>query len=488
MSGFADTNTEGPASLGINGGVLGTELSQLLLQDDLIPGAEASYQVCKTILIYHPLGRKMAFTPVKMAMSQAREITVPGAPDEAADAFNAQWKALGLDRAIQNAAGLARVYGVATLVYGSPDSPTNEPIPSEKLPDLPLYFHVFDPLNTSGSLVLNQDPNAPDFQKPVTVSVGGKNYHPSRTCVVMNEDPIYIAFSTSAFGYVGRSVYQRALFPMKSFVQSMLTDDMVTQKAGVLIAKIKQAGSIADRIMTAATGLKRTLLKGARTYNVLSISPDEAIESLNLQNIDGAVKMARDNILKNIATAADMPAQLLNNETMVEGFGEGTEDAKNIAHYIDGVRIELGPIYDFLDPLVMARAWGPEFYLAMQAKHPDEYGEMDYDTAFYKWKNAFKANWPSLLSEPESEAIKTEDVKLKALIAMLEVLMPQLDPDNKATLIAWAADNINEAEKLFTSPLVLDYLALRAYVPPTQGLEEGAGKEPAPPLPFRSAA
>ena len=117
----------------------------------------------------------------------------------------------------------------------------------------------------------------------------------------MNEEPIYIHYTSSAFGFVGRSVYQRALFPLKSFIQSMITDDMVTRKAGVLIAKIKPAGSIIDKTMAAMTGLKRNILKDAETNNVISIGQDDSVEAINMQNTDTAMTVARKNLLENIA-------------------------------------------------------------------------------------------------------------------------------------------------------------------------------------------
>ena len=48
---------------------------------------------------------------------------------------------------------------------------------------------------------------------------------------------------------------------MKSFVNSMVTDDMVVRKAGLLIAMLKQAGSVINNIMARFSAFKRELLK-----------------------------------------------------------------------------------------------------------------------------------------------------------------------------------------------------------------------------------
>lgn len=467
---------------------LGSALSDILMADDIQPGSEPSYQLCKLLYLYHPIGSKMVDAPIAMAQSQARDLSVPdgtGIEDRLKRAFQDEWLAIGADRHIFNTMSLARTYGVASIAMLAQGVPEDRSIDPKNLWELRLSFNVYDPLNTAGSLVLNQDPNSMDFQKVLGISVQGRRFHRSRVCVMMNENPIYIAYTTSAFGYVGRSTYQRALFPLKSFINTMRTDDMVSRKAGVLIAKLRPAGSIINNMMQRLAGVKRSILKEAQNDNVISIeAPDEEVESLNLQNVDGAAMMARRNILKNVATAADMPAMLLENETLTEGFGEGTEDAKMVAKYIDRFRVAMAPLYSYFDAIVMHRAWNPEFYKTIQKDFPDEFGRVPYTAAFYRWKNSFAAAWPSLLKEPPSEEIKVDDVKLKAVIALVEVLAPMCDPDNKALLIQWAADNFNELKLLFPTPLYLDAEAIADYEPPAQELPG----EPGEPKPFADGA
>lgn len=456
---------------------LGGSLQQLLMADEIMPGSDASYQTCKTIYAYHPLGRKMADAPITMAQSQKRQISVTNAPEaRVREAFEDEWTRINADLYIAQVASVSRIYGVGSLIVGAREIDPEKELPLDKLADLSIYFNVLDPLNTAGSLVLNQDPNAPDFLKYTSIAVSGHVYHRSRSVVIMNERPLYIEYTTSAFGYVGRSVYQRALYPLKSFVSTMITDDMIARKAGLIITKLKAPGSIIDNAMQRMAGIKRQLLKEAQTNNVMSIDLAESVESLNLQNIDGAGSFARTNILKNIATAADMPAKILENETMVAGFGEGTEDAKNIARYIDGIREWLAPVYAFFDEIVMRRAWNEDFYKTIQADFP-EYANVSYTDAFYRWKNSFEAVWPSLLKDPEADT-KAEDVRQKAILSMVQMLLPQVDPDNRARLIEWAVDSAGENKTLFPQPLILDYESLKDYEPPPSQAGGGGDLKP----------
>ena len=479
MSGTQSEGSSVPSVLTIGNSSLGSALMQLLTADDIVPGSTPSYQLCKTIYLYHPLGMKMAEAPINLAQSQQREVKVPGAPDRVAEAFIAEWKEIGADKLIHNTFKQARIYGIASIVLGVVGIESDKPVAPEKLATERLFFNVLDPLNTAGSLVLDQDPNSPTFQKTTQVTTNGETYHRSRVCIVMNEEPIYISYTSSAFGFVGRSVYQRALYPLKSFIQTMVTDDMISRKAGVLVAKMEAPGSIIDRMMQSMMGLKRALLQQSKTDNVLGIGITESIETLNLNNIDGAGAFARTNILKNAATAADMPAVLLENETMVAGFGEGTEDAKNIARYIDRVREMMSPLCGFFDPIVQRRAWNPEFYKSIQKAFPEEYGKVKYEAALAKWQNAFEAPWPSLMKEPDSERVKVDDIKLRAAVAVFTALQQAMDPQNKARLVAWVADSVSDTELLFSTPLVLDIDALAEYEPPQPGMGgPGDGEKP----------
>ncbi|MCZ6084634.1 hypothetical protein O5175_04685 [Escherichia coli] len=134
-----------------------------------------------------------------------------------------------------------------------------------------------------------------------------KDWHPSRTLKIFNGTPIYLEFQSSSFGFTGRSVFQRVLYSLKSYINTMEANDLVSQKAGVLVAKVVQNGSKIDGIMAAATGRKRENVKAAKNKGVLSIGKDEDVSSLNLQNIDGALNTSRDNIIADIAAGSDVP-------------------------------------------------------------------------------------------------------------------------------------------------------------------------------------
>ena len=453
-------------------------LNDILLADDIVPGASPSYQLCKLIYLFHPLGAKIVDAPIKMAQSKPRKISIPDSPEDIVkEAFLTEWKRIKADELIYATMSNARMYGISSIFMGVKGQPLDSDINLFDIPQREIYFNVYDPLNNAGSLVLDQNPNAEDFQKPYQLTAAGRPLDMSRACIIFNERPIYLAFTSSAFGFVGRSVYQRPLFPLKSFIRTMVADDMVALKAGVIVAKMQPAGSIVDNIMRKASELKRSLLREAQTTNVISIGQNDEISAIDLTNVHDALERARDNIVVNIATACDMPSIILKNETLTQGFGEGSEDAKVVMSYIDGIRENMQPLYEFFDRIVQVKAWTPEFYASVQAKFPDEYGIVSYEVAFQQWRNSFHAEWPKLLEDPEDKKVKVEDVKYQAMLKAVELLIGQVDPENKARIVEWMADNMNENKAMFSNPLELDYQALAEFVPVVPETGEESGEE-----------
>ncbi|HAN4241840.1 TPA: DUF1073 domain-containing protein [Escherichia coli] len=455
------------------------ELITLLDSDDIQPGMSAGYQTCKTIYLFHPLGGKMVDRPIKMAMNESRTVHISqayGIEQRLRDAFEREWKALGADKHIANAARISRIYGVSAIAMLVDNQEPSSAVDYRTLYKHNVTFNILDPLNTAGSIVLNQDPNAQDFQKVDGIRVAGKPYHKSRCVVQQNEDPIYLAYNSAAFGFTGRSVYQRALFPLKSFIQTMRTDDMVSVKGGLLVTKIQGPSSVVNNMMQKLSGIKRMMLKRGKTGEVLQIGANDSIESIDLSNLEKPLDSSRNHILENIAAAADMPAIILNSETFAQGFGEGTEDARSVAVYIDNIREWLEPLYDYFIRICQYRAWSIEFFNSLRADFPEL--KNTYSLYFSSWINNFEYRWPSSLKEPESEKVKVDEIRFKAIVSMLEVLLPQVntDDENRALLIEWAQTNANANGSLFPQRLDLDIDSLKANRPEQPRDEEPGGE------------
>jgi hypothetical protein len=462
------------STIEVTGSTVPSGLMAILAFDQIVPGSPVSYQACKQIWALHVMAGKIVEKPVSLALGQKRKINVPCAIEERlVKAFEREWEAIKATRYIRDLAHISRVYGVGALVYGSPNIPTDKAIDGKDLYKLPdLYFNILDPLNTSGSMVTNQNPNAPDFQKQwMEITAAGQPYHKSRSITLFNGTPIYLDYQGSSYSFSGRSVFLRALYPLKSFIQTMIVNDMVSMKSGLLIAKLKQGGAVINRLMKKTAFWKRELLNEGRTNQTLTIDIDEEINSIDLQNTDKAMTVARDNIISDIAAATDVPAILLKDESFAKGLASGDQDMLAVVQYVDGLREELQPAHEFFDRIVMHRAWNPEFYAALQAEIPDL--SASYDDWFFQVRDLFEAEWPSLLQEPASEITKRNADKLKAMSDLFKVMAPGLDPENGARLRSWITEAVNDMPEIFTSQLEFDPGEFAAYEPPVPAAPGG---------------
>jgi hypothetical protein len=59
------------ASFDVNESATGAALMKVLMAEDIEPGADPSYELCKLIYLYHPLGAKMATRPLSMAAARS---------------------------------------------------------------------------------------------------------------------------------------------------------------------------------------------------------------------------------------------------------------------------------------------------------------------------------------------------------------------------------------------------------------------------------
>lgn len=475
------------STIEVSGSSLPSGLNDILQADQIVPGSAPSYQLCKQLWALHPLAGKIVEKPISLALGQKRKINVPCAiEDRLVKAFEKEWKKIRATRYIRDLAHVSRVYGVGALVYGAENVPTDKAIPGADLFKLPdLYVNILDPLNTAGSMVTNQNPNSPDFQKQwMEITAAGQPYHKSRTITLFNGTPIYLDYQGSSFSFSGRSVFLRALFPLKSFIQTMIVNDMVSLKAGLLIAKMKQGGSVMNKVAAAVSQWKRDLLQEGRTNNVLTIGTDEEINSIDLTNTATAMETARDNIISDCAAATDTPAILLKDESFAKGLATGDQDMLAVVQHIDNIREELEPAHEFFDRIVMHRAWNPEFYAALQKEIPELAGKT-YDEWFFEVRDLFVAEWPSLLEEPKFEIVKRNAEKLKAMTEVLKALLPALDPSNKAFLVDWFVQAINDMPEIFTGTMQFDPDLLASYEPPqptatgapgeSESTDEGSG-------------
>ncbi|WP_321868629.1 anti-CBASS protein Acb1 family protein [Paraburkholderia tropica] len=410
-------------------------LSSLL--EEVVPGDQPSYELCKLLYTTHPIGTKIIEAPLQLVFSQTRAIS--GIPEAVKKQFETTWRNASADAVIKNTMRLSKMTGVSTLTELEPG-----------------VFNVFDSLNTSGSFGSNLDPLSPQFLRTPSVRVNGRVFGPGECIVLHNGPPVYLDFVESGYGYTGRSVYHAALFDLASYIDVMHANRLIAQKSGVLVAKMKTMAAAANQMAQQIAGFKRNLLKEARTYNVIQVGIEDDVESLNLQHSVESANGSKESILDSIAAAIGMPAIILKSETLAQGLGgSGAEDSKVIANYVSEEREAIEPLYQFLIPRIQKMAWTPEFYASFQATDP-EYADIPFETAFYEWIESFLYEWPDFLREQKSEKAKAAEATMNMLEKTFNLLNGTVSPDDRRMLCQYVMDTANSDELKEFLPVPLE--------------------------------
>ncbi|QBY43985.1 DUF1073 domain-containing protein [Arsenophonus nasoniae] len=450
-----------------------SQLLSLLESTDIKPGSRAGYQLCKLLWAYHPLGGKLVEKPITMALCKPRSWSVKTDPEERViNRFKEVWEKLNITQKIKDGFFTARCYGASAIGVGTLDKKSDEYLDREDLREDNIFINIFDPLNVAGSMVTSQDPNSPDFQQAdLYLNIANQYWHPSRTIKIFNGSPIYLEYQSSSYGYTGRSVFLRSLYPLRSYLKTMEANETIAEKIALIIAKISQNSSVISSVMQKVGAIKRSFVKSGKNGNILQIGPNDSIESLNLTNVEGPLSKSRDQIISDIASGSDIPSILIKEEAFAEGFGEGTEDSKAISQYIDGVREAIDPVMNYFEELIQYVAWNEDFYNSLKEEFPEIITE-DYKTTFYKWRDEFTASWQELVEESPNKRRESDGVVIQNAVRLYAILSPNLDPENKAIAAEWLVSIANETETYKKYPFILDLDILKEFQPTQEEIDQ----------------
>ncbi|CAI3957934.1 DUF1073 domain [Commensalibacter communis] len=423
-----------------------------------------SYELCKILYVYHPLGKRLIEIPVNLSLNKKRIIKLQNDYSaELIDQFEKKWQELKITQNIKRLAITSRLYGIGALflkIKGIKDTELLDK--NQKLENYEIHPVVYDAMNIAGTASNNHNIDSIDFLQLSEIVRGGEALAKDRSCILSNGDPIYIEYIESAYGYGGRSIFQNCFDLMYSYLSIIHADNAVAKKVATLIIKLNQVGS-ANRVQEGASAQKRQMLATAGNGDVVSMAVGEEAETLSMMNVDQALDTARRHIIEDIANAVDLPVILLNGQKFSGGFGEGTEDAKNIAQHVDAIREWLEPVFNFCDDFVMDLAWNFDFIDALNNENSQFYDktllpeekQKKYNIFIQELKATFSYEFPSFLTETQSQIIESDNKKLMSIMEVFKNTYPLVDVDTKVKLICWVLDSVNELKGI--SDIKIDY-------------------------------
>lgn len=381
---------------------------------------ELTYQNCQDIFNYWPLGRRVVSALPNFALNSGRKISFGEFPKECIDRFNEVFDELNLLEVIKNHCYNIRIFGNASLLVQFDEKDYEKPVSLESIRNSKFLRVIpLTPMITAGSQI-GMNPLEKDYLLPIQIKVNGQNVNPSRVLWSNNGMPQYLKWVPSGYNYTGQSVFSNMVEPIKYWGKALIALQRIATKAGGIIVKNRQEGSLLNSIVVNSTNKFMEVIRNMNNDGIASISHQDSVELFNL-NGTSEVELIINKFNEVIQLAlTDTPTAILLDERLAKGFGNGEEDFKALLIAVDNYRNNiLKSIYEWLDKIVLYRAFDNDFISSLSKKY--SFDVKNKDEFLLKIIDEFSYEWEPLY--PDSEANKQDNLgrKLDNLMKLKEL-------------------------------------------------------------------
>lgn len=376
-----------------------------------------SYQECKDIYTYWPLGKRIASALPTFAMSAEREVKFGNLPPVVAEVFKECCVKYNINHLIKQVAIYARVFGVAGIYVSHTKADKLKPLKNQDYENGEIGFNVLDPLVMNGATI-SQDPLSQDFQKLESFKINGHSVDANRVCAVFNDIPFYLRWVSSTFNWGSPSVYQNMYGLIKSWNRCVVALERMATKAGSVIVKSRDT-AVLNATTVEAAKKTLTLIRDMQNDGAAMIEKDGDVEFFNLTGVDVVDSIISQMNQLILMALADTPSAILLDKDLAQGFGEGSEDMKALLMAVDSFRAQiLRPLYDFVDGVLLRVCFNEskltellkEYKKDIKCKSTAELRELILKEYRFEWGNLY----------PETEATKLDNTSKE--LANLQVL------------------------------------------------------------------
>ena len=401
-----------------------------------------TYQECKSIYRYFPLGKRLASALPNYAMSAERELIFKDMPPELAEEFKKAEKKLNINSLIRQTCIYSRIYGLSALYAVSDNITSSEPLTIRHVWNNGISFNVLDPLNIAGYYV-SQNANLVNYQKVENIRIqGGDVCARNRATIIFNDIPLFIQFNPSSFSFTPPSIYQNMTGLIKSWNRCLIALERLATKAASIVVKSNSL-SHASGINYGAIQKNLQLIRNMENDGIAGLDEKGQIEFFQLTGVEEIDKICQQINTSLMMALSDTPSALLLDKNLSNGLNDGTEDMKAIVMSVDNFRrLALSPLYDFTDPYVMTYAFNEDFINKMKTMYKSDfskYGTFELLTIF---KQAFSFKWGNLYPEPEEQKTQNKLTKLELLQKAKELGANQNDIENELNTMEIFKTNI----------------------------------------------
>lgn len=383
---------------------------------------DLTYEECRDIYRYWPLGKRVASALPDFAMSVSREFFVKDAPEEVNAKLQETANDMEIDQIVKKAALYARIYGLSSLFAtqeGNKDA--SSPITYKDVQENDIVFNILDPLSMGGSIQIDNDPLSPTFSKPIDIKIRGKSVHTQRIEILYNDIPLYYKFNPSSFSFSGPSIYQNMTLLIRSWNRGIIALQRLATKAAAMVKTTKESTNVTGFSQTAAAK-NLELIRSMENDGIASLRSGDTIEFFNLtgvQEVDTIIQQLNTGLMMALS---DTPSGILLDKNLSVGLNDGTEDMKAILMAVDNFRLRmLKPLYLFVDKFLCYKAFDSDFIQEMIKEYPDLYRGKKENEVLTTWCQNYSFEWGELYPQSDGEKAETEGKRLDNLLKLKEM-------------------------------------------------------------------
>lgn len=366
---------------------------------------DLTYEECRDIYRYFPLGKRIANALPTFALSAPRKFVVKDAPECVNNQIFGTAAELNLDIAVKRIAVYARIYGQSSvfITLNDDDLAPDKPINYKDIQKYDLRINVLDPLSAGANVSYDLNPLSNTFGQPLSIQIQGKQVHSTRLKIFQNDVPLYLKFNPSSFSFSGPSIYQNMVGVIKAWNRAIISMRRIATKAASIIKTTKDSANVTG-LSLYATERNLDMIRNMENDGIAAIKSGETLEMFQLnglQEIDAIINQLHTALMMALS---DTPAGILLDKNLSSGLADGSEDMKAILMAVDSFRLSmLKPIYEFLDKFLIYKAFNAEFITETKKEYPDLYRDMSESEILELWVQNYRYEWGELYPQTENE-------------------------------------------------------------------------------------
>lgn len=298
-----------------------------------------SYIDCQNLYSFIPLAKRIINLPIKIAMNN---INISFGKDnkykdiEELNNIDINYVKTLCTEYISK----VRLYGYSILLpIISDKDDISKVLMKDQLYGTDIRYNILDPLNVT--VDIDRDPSSYSYKKITNIRISQgkmKQVYSKRVLALQNNlNNQYLQYNRASYNYIGLSELQVA-FPLINLLTSTLTS-MERQLLHSSIMVLEQDSSTTN-INTQALVNQSASLNDTKQDSVIILNNGLKLNQFQLQNMD-SISNVITNINKLISLSIDIPTALFCDESVSNGFGDGSNESRIVEMYLSDIRNSL---------------------------------------------------------------------------------------------------------------------------------------------------